>query len=582
MNHSVLIRQVNALMLDLHQSAIGTFLPLGGAYKTRSHLDIRRDLVLHRMTRKWYVPDETSSEDRSKRSIQKWLDLEEKISTFSFSPDGDERWHCMRASALLHKWLKPLEKKISSLVGDLDFTAGESFYSMRGLTSVRQKLRNLKHWTVTWEAADEAALLCWTSRSLRTCAWEHLQKTAYDDSAKLLWESKASEQDVFVFLVKTYLFRFVNGARLALVPKDNTIDRAINVEPTFNMLLQRLVGNHLRSVMLRLGNNLNEGQSIHRRRLIDKTLSTIDFSNASDSHILAMFEAMFPKWFVDYILRIRSAMTVIKPLGLEVYNFKLSSMGNGFTFEVMTLLLLALTRVVDQDSTVYGDDVIIITSAAPAFVKACESLGWVVNKDKTFINSPFRESCGGFYHDDIGYLTSFDFYWCESIIDVVTTVNKLRLILDTFEDERLTKLWQDIVDLCPASLKGPVLGLMDKDGFKLVEPRFIEVPNFRRAHQRNKRLTERFTKESKIREAVSSCYQDDVVAIVTGYRLRSKVAKNLLTSKYNDTFDMYSAIYGLTTDQIRNATKCTPVTLYITRDGNVLSSPAVRACAQRA
>lgn len=263
MNHSVLINKTNSLLTSFNGSAIGTFLPFGQLLTSCTADEARRSLILTRMTKKWYVPDNSVSQERRSRSIDNWINLERKIENFTYSPSQDERWHCYRASMLIYQWLSPLKKTLAPS-GDVEFTKGESYNSMRGLTSVRQKLRNLKHWTVTYEAADEAAVMIWCNRALRTSAWTHLGSLFYDDCAKYLWVSNTSEMDAFVHLVKTYLFRYVTGARMALVPKNNEVDRVINVEPTFNMLLQRQVGLSIRRILNNVGNDLLEGQSRHR------------------------------------------------------------------------------------------------------------------------------------------------------------------------------------------------------------------------------------------------------------------------------------------------------------------------------
>jgi len=75
-------------------------------------------------------------------------------------------------------------------------------------------------------------------------------------------------------------------------------------------------------------------------------------------------------------------------------------MGNGFTFELETLLFVALSAAVaklipGRDLFVYGDD-ILIPSAADRDVRAVlEAFGFEVNQEKSFSSGPFRESCGG-------------------------------------------------------------------------------------------------------------------------------------------------------------------------------------------
>lgn len=81
---------------------------------------------------------------------------------------------------------------------------------------------------------------------------------------------------------------------------------------------------------------------------------------------------------------------------------KFSSMGNGFTFELETILFLAVCRVAarlhgfrEESVTVYGDDMIVPTECARYTVAVLRFLGHEPNMKKSFSEGPFRESCGG-------------------------------------------------------------------------------------------------------------------------------------------------------------------------------------------
>ena len=76
-------------------------------------------------------------------------------------------------------------------------------------------------------------------------------------------------------------------------------------------------------------------------------------------------------------------------------------MGNGYTFELETLLFYALTCVHagigSKWSHVYGDDIIVQSDLADGLVETLAEAGFDTNPDKSFITGPFRESCGGHY-----------------------------------------------------------------------------------------------------------------------------------------------------------------------------------------
>lgn len=79
---------------------------------------------------------------------------------------------------------------------------------------------------------------------------------------------------------------------------------------------------------------------------------------------------------------------------------KFSSMGNGFTFPLETLIFYAIAKACcESDETVsaYGDDLIVPTHRVELVIKSLQCAGFVINTDKSYTSGPFRESCGGDY-----------------------------------------------------------------------------------------------------------------------------------------------------------------------------------------
>jgi hypothetical protein len=86
-----------------------------------------------------------------------------------------------------------------------------------------------------------------------------------------------------------------------------------------------------------------------------------------------------------------------KPYPLE----KISSMGNGYTFELESVIFYALAHSVCKylklpttNVNSYGDDIIIPSAGYELLSKALSCLGFSVNLEKSFHEGPFRESCG--------------------------------------------------------------------------------------------------------------------------------------------------------------------------------------------
>jgi hypothetical protein len=84
---------------------------------------------------------------------------------------------------------------------------------------------------------------------------------------------------------------------------------------------------------------------------------------------------------------------------------KFSSMGNGFTFQLDSLIFYAVALCCTEylginvrGVSAYGDDVILPAAAYPLFAKCLEFYGFRINVKKSHIDSPFRESCGAHYY----------------------------------------------------------------------------------------------------------------------------------------------------------------------------------------
>jgi hypothetical protein len=81
-------------------------------------------------------------------------------------------------------------------------------------------------------------------------------------------------------------------------------------------------------------------------------------------------------------------------------------MGNGFTFELETLLFRCIANVMSRNSqnsdewharevSTFGDDIICPADSAKDVIAALKFFGFQINEGKTFVSGEFRESCGG-------------------------------------------------------------------------------------------------------------------------------------------------------------------------------------------
>jgi hypothetical protein len=219
----------------------------------------------------------------------------------------------------------------------------------------------------------------------------------------------------------------VRGNRWTSVPKDTLKRRSIAIEPTLNLFLQLGVGEFLKGRLSKQGlllrpsgrsgvipylqksDAISESQLLHRRWAREASISgdyaTLDLSSASDTICLEFVRLVLPPAWFQFLSDIRSPTTTVdgKIFLLE----KFSSMGNGFTFELETLLFWAVCEACGEligsggASSCYGDDIIVPESWVPTVLAALRLFGFKVNLNKSFVIGPFRESCGGDYFNGI-------------------------------------------------------------------------------------------------------------------------------------------------------------------------------------
>lgn len=226
--------------------------------------------------------------------------------------------------------------------------------------------------------------------------------------------------------------RFALGNVMFTVPKSSVIDRCACKEPDLNMFLQKSFGNQIRKLLRRSGIDLNDqtiNQELARKGSISNSLMTIDLSSASDSVTTELVRLVLPEDWFHYLNLVRSPVTEID--GNIHVNEMFSSMGNGFTFELESLLFYAICRSVAYFGgyrgkiSVYGDDIIAPSLMADDLIAALHFCGFVTNPDKSFWDGPFRESCGAHWH---GGLDISPFYIkgpFRTVSDLILTLNQL-------------------------------------------------------------------------------------------------------------------------------------------------------------
>lgn len=197
----------------------------------------------------------------------------------------------------------------------------------------------------------------------------------------------------------------VTGNRVTFVPKTSVTDRGIAVEPHVNIFFQLGMGTLLREKLKRAGLDLNT-QEVNQKLAclgsLDDSLSTLDLERASDTLAMRVVHELFPPKWVEALDRLRSHFGELDGSWYPYHKF--SSMGNGFTFELESMIFYALSLSVAQLDgynsfwcQAFGDDIVVPSGCYENLCELLAFLGFTVNHEKSFHSGPFRESCGKDY-----------------------------------------------------------------------------------------------------------------------------------------------------------------------------------------
>lgn len=196
--------------------------------------------------------------------------------------------------------------------------------------------------------------------------------------------------------------------RITFVPKDARTLRTIAIEPALNMHLQLGVHSYIAKRLERCGNNITDqtrNQDLARIGSLlgfGDSVATIDLSQASDSVSYELVRWLLPSDWFTLLDDLRCKTGTVD--GKELVFEKFSSMGNGYTFALETLIFLAMCRACNSltggnVASCYGDDIIISDNTAGLLLEVLKWTGFSVNVQKTFLAGPFRESCGADWHN---------------------------------------------------------------------------------------------------------------------------------------------------------------------------------------
>lgn len=234
--------------------------------------------------------------------------------------------------------------------------------------------------------------------------------------------------------------RIVGHGNLAFQPKSYVAKRISITEPSLNTYFQLGFGVVMEEALLHafhisLQTQPAKNAELARQGSISGVYATVDLKQCSDYISRSLVRYLFPPSVVRWMEKLRTHRVQFVDLSVNngekskrqtVDLHMMSTMGNGFTFPMQTLLLASLVRStldvlgVDGEWGVFGDDIVIPTCCYPLLCRVIAACGLIVNEKKSFSAGLFRESCGSDWFDGVNvrgvylkhYTTDQDLFSC--------------------------------------------------------------------------------------------------------------------------------------------------------------------------
>jgi hypothetical protein len=399
--------------------------------------------------------------DRDEVALQKFIQAEDQCRS------ANKRLSVRYETGLItpyspESFIWTAREKIAALLGPFDWDKASAHFAFGpgASTSVRRERGDayFKYGVVRPHTTKANSLL--SLAAVKACPnWFNHLLGARDSSAFLNLPAEQQAEE---------LFEFVPGNKVTTVPKNAKTNRVIAIEPDLNMYVQKGIGRLIRQRLKRVHIDLDD-QCVNQRMAKESSISgshaTIDLSMASDTVSLELCSLLLPHDWFDAIKQCRSERGVMPDGKLITYQ-KVSSMGNGFTFELESLLfwalcssVVALLRPATRRIAVYGDDLLVPVEICHTVLWLLKYAGFTPNAKKTFLHGPFRESCGKHYF--LGTDVT-PFYIKKDVVSsdrLITVANRIRdWSVTSFGLDALLKVsYLTVVDLLPKSLRRPTI-----------------------------------------------------------------------------------------------------------------------------
>jgi hypothetical protein len=320
-----------------------------------------------------------------------------------------------RARALVDKVLGSVDRGVEAMIDGARFGPGMTLCSM-------DAFRTTPYYKFGTECRTVTATARWYADQVILSSPEWVRQAGVIDitakTVRLPWEE-------------------VTSCRLTFVPKDERTFRTIAIEPYGNVMCQLGLHGYLAERLHKIAGitvhsqkwNQEAARSGSERWLDIDTLSTIDLSSASDCVSPGLVERLVRPQWVAVLDDLRGKF--FSHDGVEYRFSKWSSMGNGYTFALETLLFWAIAQSCEeicktnQKALVFGDDIAVSRASSLLVLQTLRYCGFRFNPSKTNITGPFRESCGEDYHSGVTVRPVFQKNYLLEVPDVYVLLNTL-------------------------------------------------------------------------------------------------------------------------------------------------------------
>lgn len=194
----------------------------------------------------------------------------------------------------------------------------------------------------------------------------------------------------------------VSSLKLTNVPKSFKALRSIMPNTLVGGFYSYGLGKLITKALKKAGLDIRFLQDLHKKLVVQysRTRShvTADLSAASDSFTTWLMRLLLPKEWFNALNFGRIKFVTIKGRKIPLTSFM--TMGIGFTFPLQTLCFFGLLRAIQNLTgikgriSVYGDDLIYPKEIHRFVVQSFGDIGFLLNKEKSFVHQNFRESCG--------------------------------------------------------------------------------------------------------------------------------------------------------------------------------------------